>query len=138
RARRLRTAESLPRLRHPRGDNAPAGAAELSGHAGAGGDDRPLPEARPAAARLSDRRPWHLRLGPRPQGSRPPPRSLRIPARLRARPLEPAPMSRLRIFNDADPSTVMTETRDHALIAELLGREGVRFERWAANAPVQP
>jgi 1,2-dihydroxy-3-keto-5-methylthiopentene dioxygenase len=47
-------------------------------------------------------------------------------------------MSRLRIFNDADPSTVMTETRDHALIAELLGREGVRFERWAANAPVQP
>ena len=47
-------------------------------------------------------------------------------------------MSRLRIFNDSDAATVITETRDHALIGELLAREGVRFERWAANAPVQP
>lgn len=47
-------------------------------------------------------------------------------------------MSRLRIFNELDASAPITETRDHALIAELLRREGVRFERWAAAAPVQP
>ena len=47
-------------------------------------------------------------------------------------------MSRLRIFNETDASTVITETRDHALITELLARDGVRFERWAATAPVQP
>jgi len=45
-------------------------------------------------------------------------------------------MSRLRIYSESDASEPMTETRDHALIAELLGREGVRFERWQANAPV--
>jgi 1,2-dihydroxy-3-keto-5-methylthiopentene dioxygenase len=47
-------------------------------------------------------------------------------------------MSRLRIFDENEASSALTETRDHALIAELLGRQGVRFERWAANAPVQP
>lgn len=47
-------------------------------------------------------------------------------------------MSRLRIFNEHDASSPITETRDHALIAELLTREGVRFERWNATAPVQP
>ena len=47
-------------------------------------------------------------------------------------------MSRLRIYNDSDNSRPITETRDHALIGELLGREGVRFERWAANADVVP
>jgi 1,2-dihydroxy-3-keto-5-methylthiopentene dioxygenase len=47
-------------------------------------------------------------------------------------------MSRLRIFDEADASTVITETRDHALIAELLGRYDVRFERWAANALLLP
>ena len=31
-------------------------------------------------------------------------------------------MSRLRIFNESDATTVITETRDHALIAELLAR----------------
>ena len=40
-------------------------------------------------------------------------------------------MSRLRIFNESDATTVITETRDHALIAELLAREAVRFERLA-------
>ncbi|HWT15505.1 MAG TPA: acireductone dioxygenase [Patescibacteria group bacterium] len=47
-------------------------------------------------------------------------------------------MSRLRIFDESDASTVLTETRDHTLISELLGRDGVRFERWATNVPVQP
>ena len=47
-------------------------------------------------------------------------------------------MSRLRIFNESTPASPVTETRDHHLIAELLGREGVRFERWQATAPVVP
>lgn len=42
-------------------------------------------------------------------------------------------MSRIRIFNDADPSTVLVETREHAVIATELGRIGVRFEQWQAN-----
>lgn len=47
-------------------------------------------------------------------------------------------MSRLRIFNEHDAVAPVTSTRDDALIAELLAREGVRFERWATNAPVVP
>ena len=44
-------------------------------------------------------------------------------------------MTRLRIFSDTDPSQALTETCDGALIAELLDRRGIRFERW--NTPVQ-
>jgi 1,2-dihydroxy-3-keto-5-methylthiopentene dioxygenase len=47
-------------------------------------------------------------------------------------------MSRLRIYDEHDASAPITETRDHALIAELLARRGVRFERWDASAPVTP
>lgn len=45
-------------------------------------------------------------------------------------------MSRLRVFDESDPGSALTETHEHALIAEQLGREGVRFERWQANAPL--
>ena len=47
-------------------------------------------------------------------------------------------MSRIRLFNDTDPSTVLLETREHAAIAAELAKIGVRFEQWAANAPVKP
>jgi 1,2-dihydroxy-3-keto-5-methylthiopentene dioxygenase len=44
-------------------------------------------------------------------------------------------MTRLRIFDEANPAQPLTDTRDGALIVELLNRRGVRFERW--NTPVQ-
>ncbi|MDO5504796.1 MAG: acireductone dioxygenase [Pseudoxanthomonas suwonensis] len=46
-------------------------------------------------------------------------------------------MSRLRIFNDTDPGTVLLETRDHAAIAAELAQIGVLFEQWQASKPVQ-
>ena len=45
-------------------------------------------------------------------------------------------MSRLRIFNDNDPDTVLLETHDGATIAAELAAIGVRFERWTASQPV--
>ena len=45
-------------------------------------------------------------------------------------------MSRLRIFNDNDPSTVLLETADGNAIASELKRIGVHFERWQAKHPV--
>src|SRR5262245_18460614 len=48
------------------------------------------------------------------------------------------PMSRLRIFDETNGSAPLTIVEDHADIARELGRVGVRFERWQANAPVQP
>ena len=47
-------------------------------------------------------------------------------------------MSRLRIFNDNDPSSVLLETTDGAAIASELARIGVQFERWVAKHPVAP
>lgn len=47
-------------------------------------------------------------------------------------------MSRLRLFDEHDPATVRMETHDHAEISALLARDGIRFERWHANADVQP
>lgn len=47
-------------------------------------------------------------------------------------------MSRIRIFQDDDPSTPLVEAHEHAAIAAELARIGVRFERWEANAPVAP
>ncbi len=47
-------------------------------------------------------------------------------------------MSRLRIFDETDPSTVLFESRDQAAIAERLAGIGVRFEQWQAGQPVQP
>ncbi|PJK14799.1 acireductone dioxygenase [Lysobacteraceae bacterium NML07-0707] len=46
-------------------------------------------------------------------------------------------MSRLRLYNDHAPSTVLLETREHALIANELAKAGVLFEQWQANAPVK-
>jgi 1,2-dihydroxy-3-keto-5-methylthiopentene dioxygenase len=42
-------------------------------------------------------------------------------------------MSRLRIYADTDATTPLLETNDHAQIADELGRQGVRFERWATR-----
>lgn len=47
-------------------------------------------------------------------------------------------MSRLRIFKDSDPDTVLFETRDHAEMAQRLKTIGVRFEQWEASQPVAP
>ena len=47
-------------------------------------------------------------------------------------------MSRLRIYNDTDPSTVVMETTDGAAIATELKTIGVHFERWQAKHPVAP
>ena len=40
----------------------------------------------------------------------------------------------LRVWSDRDPQTVLLESSDGERIAEELGRIGVRFERWAADA----
>jgi 1,2-dihydroxy-3-keto-5-methylthiopentene dioxygenase len=47
-------------------------------------------------------------------------------------------MSRLRIFADTDPYNPEHVTHDHADMALHLGRIGVRFEQWQANAPLLP
>ncbi|NLA66651.1 MAG: acireductone dioxygenase [Gammaproteobacteria bacterium] len=45
-------------------------------------------------------------------------------------------MSRLRIFADDDPGTVLFETTDGAEMSAELGKIGVTFERWRASRPV--
>ncbi|GMV28796.1 MAG: acireductone dioxygenase [Rhodanobacteraceae bacterium] len=47
-------------------------------------------------------------------------------------------MSRLRIFDEAQPAQPLLETDDHARIAAELGALGVRFERWEAAAEITP
>ena len=47
-------------------------------------------------------------------------------------------MSRLRIFDDADPSAPLSLTADHGSIAAGLERVGVRFERWRTEAVLGP
>lgn len=47
-------------------------------------------------------------------------------------------MSRIRIYHESQPHIVLAESSDHAEIAEWLHRDGVRFERWTAKAPVLP
>lgn len=47
-------------------------------------------------------------------------------------------MSRLRIFNDTDPTTPLFVTEDQATMAARLKEIGVRFEQWQASAPVLP
>ncbi len=47
-------------------------------------------------------------------------------------------MSRIRIFNETDASTVLSEVHQHAGIAAELARIGVRFERWQASAALTP
>jgi 1,2-dihydroxy-3-keto-5-methylthiopentene dioxygenase len=46
-------------------------------------------------------------------------------------------MSRLRIYDDHDPAAPKRVLTQHAAIAEALANVGVRFERWAATAPVE-
>ena len=47
-------------------------------------------------------------------------------------------MSRLRIFDEANPSAPLSSTEDLATIAARLREIGVRFEQWQASAPVRP
>jgi 1,2-dihydroxy-3-keto-5-methylthiopentene dioxygenase len=47
-------------------------------------------------------------------------------------------MSQLRIFDESQPHAHLLELQDHALIANALGKIGVRFERWEANQPIEP
>jgi 1,2-dihydroxy-3-keto-5-methylthiopentene dioxygenase len=47
-------------------------------------------------------------------------------------------MSRLRIFHESDPSRVLFESSDHAVMAERLKAIGVRFEQWQTAQPVAP
>ena len=47
-------------------------------------------------------------------------------------------MSRLRIFNNVDPSNPLTSTRDLTTMADWLRPIGVRFEQWQATQPVMP
>jgi len=47
-------------------------------------------------------------------------------------------MSRLRIFEEGQPDAPVLTADEHAAIARELGAVGVRFERWAANAPLAP
>jgi len=47
-------------------------------------------------------------------------------------------MSRLRIFDESQPSTPASVHTQPADIARELGQVGVRFEQWEANAPIAP
>lgn len=47
-------------------------------------------------------------------------------------------MSRLRIYSDCDKATLLASHDDPAAIARELAGIGVRFERWAAAAPLAP
>src|SRR5690606_12718702 len=53
------------------------------------------------------------------------------------RPREPATMSRLRIFPDANPEAPEFTSHDGEEIARELARIGVHFERWQASQPVE-
>ena len=47
-------------------------------------------------------------------------------------------MSRLRVFAENVASEPMRETRRHPEIAAVLGRKGIRFERWDASKRIEP
>jgi 1,2-dihydroxy-3-keto-5-methylthiopentene dioxygenase len=47
-------------------------------------------------------------------------------------------VSRLRIFDENNPTQPIWISDNHAAIAEQLGAVGVRFQQWQANAPVLP
>ncbi len=46
-------------------------------------------------------------------------------------------MSRLRVFDEHDPDTVLLETRDHPTISAALDKIGVVFEQWQTGQPVK-
>jgi 1,2-dihydroxy-3-keto-5-methylthiopentene dioxygenase len=47
-------------------------------------------------------------------------------------------MSRLRVYDQREPTRPLITQLDHAEIARTLGEVGVRFERWDASQPVVP
>ena len=47
-------------------------------------------------------------------------------------------MSRLRIFTENDPGQPLFASTDGQAIASELAKIGVTFERWQANAPIEP
>ena len=47
-------------------------------------------------------------------------------------------MSRLRVYDQREPTRPIGTLFDHDMIARALGEVGVRFERWEANKPVTP
>lgn len=47
-------------------------------------------------------------------------------------------MSRLRIYDDSEPGTVLSEHHDHSSIARELRAAGIRFEQWQASQPIAP
>lgn len=47
-------------------------------------------------------------------------------------------MSRLRIFNDNDPSTVLLETDHHVVMGRELAAIGVRFQQWHPAHALEP
>jgi 1,2-dihydroxy-3-keto-5-methylthiopentene dioxygenase len=47
-------------------------------------------------------------------------------------------MSRLRIYDEDQPSTPLAVHTSPAEIARELGQAGVRFEQWEASAPIAP
>ena len=46
-------------------------------------------------------------------------------------------MSRLRVFDDHAPDTVLLQTSDHTAIGTELAKIGVVFEQWQAGQPVK-
>lgn len=47
-------------------------------------------------------------------------------------------MSRLRVYDQREPTRPLITQLDHAAIARTLGEVGVRFERWDASQPIAP
>lgn len=47
-------------------------------------------------------------------------------------------MTRLRVFDEAQPACAILKTNDHAEITDTLALLGVRFERWKANVLLPP
>ncbi|HJR13832.1 MAG TPA: acireductone dioxygenase [Rhodanobacteraceae bacterium] len=47
-------------------------------------------------------------------------------------------MSRLRVYDQREPTRPLATELDHAAITRALGEVGVLFERWEANKPVAP
>jgi 1,2-dihydroxy-3-keto-5-methylthiopentene dioxygenase len=47
-------------------------------------------------------------------------------------------VSRLRVYDQREPTRPIGTLFDHDMIARALGEVGVRFERWEANKPVTP
>src|SRR5204862_5935546 len=115
-----------------------AGVPQRAGHARAVARGRRLARAGRRGLRLPHRGPRAVCVGRGPGRGHAPPGDVRLPARVRARATETEIMSRLRIFDEGKPDTPRLETREHTEISKELGRRGVRFEQWRANAKLEP